>query len=103
MAASASSSILSALSSSGLGTGQGIDVASTVSTLIASLRSPEQVWQTQQQTLQNQSASLTQLNTEVSALSTALNEFSDPAGALAARLVTSSDSSIVTATASNAT
>ena len=41
--------ILNALSSSGLGTGQGIDVASTVSQLIANLRGPEQVWQTQQQ------------------------------------------------------
>jgi flagellar hook-associated protein 2 len=103
MAASASSSILSALSSSGLGTGQGIDVTSTVNTLITALRTPEQVWQTQQQALQNQSASLTQLNTEVSALSSAVDEFSDPAGALAARSVTSSDTNIVTATASNAT
>jgi len=79
MAASSSSSILSALSSSGLGTGQGIDVTSTVNTLIANLRGPEQVWQTQQKTLQNQAASLTQLRSEVTALSNAVENLSDPA------------------------
>ena len=45
------SDILNALSSS-LGTGQGIDVDSTVTQLITNLRGPEQVWQTQQQILQ---------------------------------------------------
>ncbi len=55
MAASSSSAILNALSSSGLGTGQGIDVTSTVNQLIANLRGPEQVWQTQQQILQGPS------------------------------------------------
>ena len=54
MATSSSSSILNALSSS-LGTGQGIDVTATVNQLIANLRGPEQVWQTQQQILQGQS------------------------------------------------
>src|SRR5882672_9747466 len=103
MAASSSSSILSALSSSGLGTGQGIDVTSTVNTLIANLRGPEQVWQTQQKTLQNQAASLTQLSSEVAALSNAVENLSDPAGALSARAVTSSQPTIVTASASNAT
>ena len=51
----ATSDILNALSSSGLGTGQGIDVTATVNQLIANLRGPEQVWQTQQQILQGQS------------------------------------------------
>ena len=53
MATSSSSSILNALSSS-LGTGTGIDVTATVNQLIANLRGPEQVWQTQQQILQGQ-------------------------------------------------
>ena len=86
----ATSDILNALSSSGLGTGQGIDVTSTVSQLIANLRGPEQVWQTQQQVLQTQASALTQLNTEVTALSNAVDGLSDPAGALSARSVTSS-------------
>ena len=99
----ATSDILNALSSSGLGTGQGIDVASTVSQLIANLRGPEQVWQTQQKVLQTQASALTQLNTEVTALSSAVDSLSDPAGNLSARSVTSSQPTIVTATASNST
>jgi flagellar hook-associated protein 2 len=99
----ATSDILNALSSSGLGTGQGIDVTSTVKQLIANLRGPEQVWQTQQQILQGQSSALTQLNTEVTALSNAVDTLNDPAGALSARAVTSSQPAIATATASNST
>jgi flagellar hook-associated protein 2 len=99
----ATSDILNALSSSGLGTGQGIDVTSTVNQLIANLRGPEQVWQTQQQILQGQSSALTQLNTEVTALSNAVDTLNDPAGALSARAVTSSQPAIATATASNST
>ena len=95
------SSVLSALSSSGLGTGQGIDVASTVATLISNLRSPEQLWQTQQQVLQVQSSALTQLNTEVSALSNAVSNLNDPSGNINARIVTSSDSGLVTASATS--
>ena len=99
----ATSDILNALSSSGLGTGQGIDVTATVNQLIANLRGPEQVWQTQQQLLAGQSSALTQLKTEVAALSDATNSLSDPAGSLSARSVTSSQSNLVTASASNST
>jgi flagellar hook-associated protein 2 len=103
MAASSTSGILSALSSSGLGIGQGIDVASTVAQLIAGLRGPEQVWQTQQQVLQNQSAALTNLNSEVTALANAVNDLSDVSGTINARAVTSSDPGLVTASASTTT
>src|SRR5713226_6174060 len=99
----ATSDILNALSSSGLGTGQGIDVTATVSQLIANLRGPEQVWQTQQKLLQGQSSALTQLNTEVTALSNTVDSLNDPAGALTARSVTSSEPAVATATASNST
>ncbi len=99
----ATSDILNALSSSGLGTGQGIDVTATVSQLIANLRGPEQVWQTQQKLLQGQSSALTQLNTEVTALSNTVDSLNDPAGALTARSVTSSQPAVATATASNST
>jgi flagellar hook-associated protein 2 len=98
----ATSDILNALSSS-LGTGQGIDVDSTVSQLITNLRGPEQVWQTQQQILQGQTSALTQLNTEVTALSNAVDTLNDAAGALSARAVSSSEPTIATATASNST
>ena len=98
----ATSDILNALSSS-LGTGQGIDVTSTVNQLITNLRGPEQVWQTQQQILQGQTSALTQLNTEVTALSNAVDTLNDAAGALSARAVSSSEPAIATATASNST
>ena len=98
----ATSDILNALSSS-LGTGQGIDVDSTVTQLITNLRGPEQVWQTQQQILQGQTSALTQLNTEVTALSNAVDTLNDAAGALSARAVSSSEPAIATATASNST
>ncbi len=101
--AATSASILNSLSASGLGAGQGIDVTSTVNQLIAGLRAPEQVWQTQQQLLQGQVSALTQLNTEVTALAGAVTNLSDPAGDLTARTVSSSDPGLVTATASNAT
>jgi len=103
MAASSTSSILNALSSSGLGIGQGIDVSSTVAQLIAGLRGPEQVWQTQQQLLQTQSSALTQLNNEVSALASAINNLSDISGSINARSVTSSDTGLVTASATSTT
>jgi len=99
----ASSSILSALSSSGLGIGQGLDVTTTVAQLIAGLRGPEQVWQTQQQILQNQSAALTQLNNEVTTLGNAVNSLTDVSGAINARAVTSSNTGVVTASATTAT
>jgi flagellar hook-associated protein 2 len=99
----ASSDILNALSSSGLGTGQGIDVTATVKQLITNLRGPEQVWKTQQQILAGQSSALTQLNTEVTALTNSLNSLGDPAGDLTSRAVTSSQPTIATATASNST
>ncbi|MGH9536881.1 MAG: flagellar filament capping protein FliD [Terriglobales bacterium] len=98
----ATSDILNALSSS-LGTGQGIDVTSTVNQLITNLRGPEQVWQTQQQILAGQSTALTQLNTEVTALSNAIDSLDDPAGALTSRAVTSSQPGLATATTSNST
>jgi len=99
----ATSDILNALSSSGLGTGQGIDVTATVKQLITNLRGPEQVWQTQQKLLQTQASALTQLNTEVTALSDAVDSLNDPAGALTARSVTSSQPNLLTASASNST
>jgi flagellar hook-associated protein 2 len=103
MAASASSSILSALSSSGLGTGQGIDVASTVASLIANLRGPEQVWQTQQKVIGVETSALNQLNTEVAAMSTAISSLTDTAGTIDSRVASTSDPSLLTVSASNTT
>jgi flagellar hook-associated protein 2 len=99
----ANSSIMSSLSSAGLGTGAGLDVAGTVSQLIAAIRAPEQVWTTQQSLAKVQGQSLTQLNTEVTALSNAIDSLKDVAGAVTARAATSSNTNLVSAAASNAT
>src|SRR5262249_26958974 len=99
----ANSSIMSSLSSAGLGTGAGIDVANTVAQLIAAIRAPEQVWTTQQSLAKVQGQALTQLNTEVAALSNSVDLLKDVAGAVTARAVTTSNPSLVSATASNAT
>lgn len=96
-----SSAILTALSSSNTGMGSGIDVASTVASMIAALRAPEIQWQRQQVGLQYQINALNQLNTEVSNLSTAIDALNDAGGAIGARSVTSSQSGIVTGSAAN--
>jgi len=97
-----SSAILTALNSSNTGMGTGIDVTSAVNSMITALRAPEQQWQAQQQTLQGQITSLNQLNSEISALSNAVDALNDPAGATVSRSVSSSQTGIVTGSAANA-
>ena len=93
------SSILSALGSSS----SGINVASAVAQAIAALSAPEQQWQAQQQTLQTQTSAINQIQTDVSALENSLNALGDPLGALSAMNATSSDTSVVTASAAPGT
>jgi flagellar hook-associated protein 2 len=88
------------LNTASLFSGQGIDVASVVNQLVSAARAPEQAWLNQQQTIQVQEGSLNQLNTELSALQTAVDALKDPAGALKAVTTSSSDPNIVTISAS---
>jgi flagellar hook-associated protein 2 len=91
------------LNTASLFSGQGIDVTSVVSQLVSAARAPEQAWQNQQQTLQVQESSINQLNTELSALQSAIQSLKDPAGALGSVTTTSSNSSIATISASAGT
>ena len=91
---------LSALFSATGSTSSGIDVASTVSQILAADRAPEQQWESQQQTIAQQSTALNQLNSEASSLVDSLSSLQDPLGALAAQDTTSTQASLVTATAS---
>jgi flagellar hook-associated protein 2 len=92
-------SLLSALGSSS----SGFDVSSAVAQAIAALSTPELQWEADQTTLQTQTTDINQVNTDVSALQTSLSALSDSAGALASMTATSSDTSVVNATAATGT
>ena len=96
---SALSSVLSALNNGSTG----IDVTSAVASIIAAERTPETAWQAQQTTLNGQATELQQLESEADAVSTALDALSDPAGDLTAVSATSSNTSVVTASAASGT
>ena len=84
----------SALLSSG-----GFDVQSLVDAMIQADEAPEQSWKTQLQTAQSQASALNSLSSQLSNLSNDAEVLNDYTGALAARSTTSSDESVVTATA----
>jgi len=91
------------LNTSSLFSGQGIDVTSVVSQLVSAARAPEVAWQNQQQTLQTQEGSLNQLNSELSALQTAVQSLKDANGGLGAVNTSSSNPNIATISAAAGT
>lgn len=86
-----------------LSSGQGLDVDSVVNQLVTSARAPERNWQAQQQKLQTQADALGQLNTALFDLWDKVNALKDVSGATGAVSASSSNSSLVTATASGGT
>ena len=93
------SSLLSALGSSS----SGINVASAVASAMQAMSLPELEWEQEQVTLQSNTAGINGIQTDVGTLQTALQAMADPAGAIASMTATSSDSSLVTATAAPGT
>jgi flagellar hook-associated protein 2 len=93
------SSILSALGS----TSSGIDVQTAVAQEIALEAEPMDLWEEQQTNLQNQTSDIQGIETDITALQSALTALQDPAGALASMDATSSNSNVVTASASAGT
>ena len=97
---SASSVDISSLLAAATGaTSIGINVTSAVDAAIYAAQAPERQWQAQQTTVQSQITALTSIQIATNAVSSDLNALNDPIGALAARSVTSTNPSIVTATA----
>src|SRR5512143_3084113 len=88
----------SLLSAAGSNSG-GIDVNSTVAQLIDVERARERQWQSQQNALQTQAASLNVIKNLVSTLTDKLNALKDPIGAFTARTATSSQPNILSASA----
>ncbi len=87
------------LSQSSSSQGTGIDVSSVVDQIIFAEQAPERIWQQQQIALAVQASSLNSLSSGVNALKDKVFALSDLSGVFAAQTVTSSQPSLVTASA----
>lgn len=88
---------------SALGGTTGFDVTSAVNAILYADRAPERGWQAQQTTLTNQTSAINQIENETSALSDSLNSLSNLNGSLSSVVASSSNSSLLTATAASGT
>ena len=79
--------------------GQGLDITSLVDQILSQESGPIQAWQQQQSDLSTQAGLLLGINNNLSSLATAIQALADPLGPLAAMAATSSNPSILTATA----
>lgn len=98
---STSTTLTSVLSA--LGGSTGIDVTSAVNTILYAKRAPERAWQAQQSTLTDQTTALNQISDKSSALIDALNALQSTNGAFSSSSATSSNTSVLTATAAPGT
>lgn len=99
-ASSTSAIDLSSVLQAALGaSSQGIDVTSAVNSAITAARAPEFAWQNQEMALQNQTSALNTLQTYATHLDNDVQALSSLTGALSARTVSSSDASIISASA----
>lgn len=83
--------------------GQGFNVSSTVSQIVANLQAVETPWNTQLSTLQTQDTTLTSIGTDVNTLSNALQSLTDFEGVLAEKEGSSSDESVLQLTSAAST
>jgi flagellar hook-associated protein 2 len=79
----------------------GIDVTSAVNAAVKAAQAPETAWENQESILESQSAALTQIQTDATNLDNDMQSLNSLTGPLSARTVSSSDSSIVTASAAS--
>ncbi|HTW46102.1 MAG TPA: flagellar filament capping protein FliD [Acidobacteriaceae bacterium] len=75
--------------------GQGFDVSSTVSQIVANLQAIETPWQTQISTLQSQDTVLTSIGSDLNNLSNTLQNLTDFEGVLSGKEGSSSDTSVL--------
>jgi flagellar hook-associated protein 2 len=83
--------------------GSGIDVTATVDAILEADAVPEENLQNQETTLNTQTAALKTIESDLEAFQTSVQALSDPAGALDAVDVTSSNDDVLSATAANGT
>jgi flagellar hook-associated protein 2 len=82
--------------------GQGFDVASTVTAILASEQAIETPWKNQLTSLQAQSTVFTTLGSDLSTLTTKLQALTDFSGVLAAKQGSSSDTNVLNLTSASA-
>ena len=82
---------------------EGIDVNSAVSAAVTAAEAPEQQWESQETTLQNQTSALNQLQTDATNLDNDMQALNNLLGPLSATTVTSSNSGVVTGSAVSGT
>ncbi len=75
--------------------GQGFDVATTVSQIVTNLQAVETPWKTQSTALQAKDTTLSSLGTQISTLSTDLQNLTDFSGTLADKTGSSSDPNVL--------
>jgi len=90
------------LNPSTLLSGQGIDVSDLVQEVLSESSGQLTEWENEQSTLQTQAGDLTSINNDLSNLASAVQALDDPLGTLTQLTATSSDSNVLTATASSA-
>ena len=83
--------------------GQGFDVATTVTQIQASEQAIETPWQNQLAALQAQDAAFTSLGTDLSSLTTSLQALTDFQGVFAAKQGSSSNTDLLSLTSASAT
>src|ERR1051325_8099385 len=81
------------------GSGSGIDVQGTVDQLMAVERQPETAMKNQQTKLNSQASAIGIINNALATLQTKIQTLTDFTSQLSARIATSSDSTMLTATA----
>jgi flagellar hook-associated protein 2 len=86
-----------------INSGQGIDVASTVSQIIAIEQAVETSWKNQLTNLQAQDTALSTLGTDLSTLSSSLQALTDFSGIFASKQGSSSDTNVVVLTSATPT
>src|SRR5277367_673086 len=83
--------------------GQGFDVSTTVSAIVANLDAVETPWKSQLTSLQSEDTALTSIGTDLSTLSTAAQSLTDFEGVLAGKQGSSSNTDVLALTSAAAT
>jgi flagellar hook-associated protein 2 len=86
-----------------INSGQGFDVASTVSAIMAAEQAIEDPWKTQLSSLQAQDTAFSKIGTDMSALATALQKLTDFTGVLAGKQGSSSNENAVVISSATST
>ena len=84
-----------------INSGQGFDVASTVSQILAAEQAVEDPWKTQLSNLQAQDTALSKMGTDLASLATAMQALTDFSGVFASKQGASSDTNVVELTSAS--